>query len=86
MELDSFFPWAIQWVLEESYRLNEDFDEFMSTPNLMSNYASELVMTLPGDRMGYYETSDVSKMRSNVFEVTNDIVETLGFYPLEGSN
>lgn len=48
----------------------------------METYASELMMTLPGNRLDYYQTSDVSKMRSSIYNVTNEIVETLGFYPL----
>ena len=41
---------------------------------------------LPGDRLSYYQTSDVAKMRENVYEVMNTIDETLGFWPLKGSN
>ena len=52
----------------------------------METFASYLIMVLPGDRLSYYKTSDVTVMRENIYEVTNEIVETLGFYPLVGDN
>ena len=52
----------------------------------MRNYASQLIMTLPGDRIKYYQTSDVSKMRSEIYGVTNQIAGTLGLYPLVAEN
>ena len=49
----------------------------------MGSYAQMLMMVLPDDRLSYYQTSDVAKMRSKVYDYTNSIVETLGFYPLD---
>ena len=40
------------------------------------------VMTLPDDRLSFYDTSDVEEMRKNIYSVMNDISKTLGFYPL----
>lgn len=52
----------------------------------MENYASQLIMTLPGDRVKYYQTSDVSKMKSEIYGISNEITGTLGFYPLVTEN
>ena len=52
----------------------------------METYASYLMMVLPGDRLSYYQTSDVAKMRESIYDITNEMVETLGFFPIEGSN
>ena len=60
--------------------------EYLSTPNIMETYASYLMMVLPGDRLSYYQTSDVAKMRESIYDITNEMVETLGFFPIEGSN
>ena len=43
-------------------------------------------MTLGKNRIKYYQTSSVAKMRENVYGKTNEITEFLGFYPLKASN
>jgi len=40
-----------------------------------------LMMTLPGDRLSFYETSNVSEMRKNIGDVTDKIINALGFFP-----
>jgi len=52
----------------------------------MEKFAALLMMTLPNDRMKYYESTDVGVMRSKIFDYTNEITETLGFYPLIADN
>ena len=44
-----------------------------------------LMMVLPGDRLSYYKESDVSKMRAKIYDYTNEIATTLGYYPVSGS-
>ena len=44
------------------------------------------MMTLGKNRIKYYQTSSVAKMRENVYGKTNEITEFLGFYPLKASN
>jgi len=43
-------------------------------------------MTLPGIRTDYYESTDVAEMRKKIFDYTNEITETLGFYPIIAYN
>ena len=52
----------------------------------MENFAGLIMMVLPGDRLSYYMTTDVAKMRFNIYEVMNEIVSLGGDYPLSGGN
>mmetsp|Transcript_38324 Transcript_38324/g.50277 ORF Transcript_38324/g.50277 Transcript_38324/m.50277 type:complete len:175 (-) Transcript_38324:1750-2274(-) len=60
----------------------EFLDWLESQENILERFAAMLMMTLPGDRLSYYETSDVAKMREKVQDVTNEINDALGFYPV----
>jgi hypothetical protein len=40
------------------------------------------MMTLSGDRLSYYKTSDVAKMRKKVQSQVDFINKSLGFYPI----
>ena len=44
------------------------------------------MMTMPGDRLDFYKTSNVAKMRKNVFAYTNEIAAALGDYPVVATN
>ena len=44
-----------------------------------------LMMTMPGDRLSYYMTSDVAEMRLSVFDETEKITRELGFYPTQAN-
>lgn len=44
-----------------------------------------LMMTMPGNRLSYYETSDVAKMRISVFGETKKITDEIGFYPTQAN-
>ena len=50
----------------------------------MEEFAGLIMMVLPGDRLGYYETSNVSKMRTNIYDIMNEISSLGGDYPLIG--
>ena len=41
---------------------------------------------MPGERLEYYMTHDITKMRSKIFEKTNEITNSLGFYPVVAQN
>jgi hypothetical protein len=58
----------------------------MSQPKIMEKFAAMLMMTLPDDRMKYYESTDVGDMRAKIFDYTDEITETLGFYPVIADN
>ena len=44
------------------------------------------MMTMPGDRLDFYKTSNVAKMRKDVFAYTNEIAAALGDYPVVATN
>ena len=52
----------------------------------MEEFAGLIMMVLPGDRLGYYETSSVAKMRTSIYDVMNEISSLGGDYPLKGQN
>ena len=72
--------------MADEQKNDEKLVTWLSQDNILEQYATMLVMTLPGDRLSYYKTSDVSKMRSNIYSIMNDITLTLGFYPVKGTN
>lgn len=79
------FPFLSPY-LPEKLTNNAGFMEWLNTPNLMDEFAGMLMMVLPGDRLSYYRTADVAKMRSEIYDYTNEIVDTLGFYPVLANN
>ena len=81
MEYNQFFPWCKDYMIAE-LRFNSDFIEYISQPNILDNYAQMFMMTLPGDRLSFYRTSNVAKMRSDIFSYTNEIAAALGDYPV----
>ena len=62
MEFNQFFPYVNQY-LPDFWKENDDFIDYLSTPNIMETYASHIMMVLPGDRLSYYKTSDINVMR-----------------------
>jgi len=56
----------------------------MSQTDILDKFSAMWMMTLPGDRLSYYRTSDVAKMRESVYSVTDEIANTVGFYPVTG--
>ena len=72
MEYNELFPYAADY-LPRDLRDDDDFVDWLSEPDVLEMFATQFVMTLPGNRLSYYQTSDVAKMRSSIFAVTNDI-------------
>ena len=56
--------------------------DWVQKDKILERFAAMLMMTLPGDRISFYETSDVAKMRKSINGVTDGIVNALGFYPV----
>ena len=77
---------ALNPYLPDNLKNNEGFTSFTSQPDILNQFASMLMMTLGKNRIKYYQTSSVAKMRENVYGKTNEITEFLGFYPLKASN
>lgn len=83
MEYNELFPYLMQ-SLPWPMLANLDFMDWIeSQENVLERFAAMIMMTLPGDRLSYYETSDVAVMRERILGETNDIVSALGFYPLQ---
>ena len=83
LEYNEMFPYLADFfppVIDEY----PEFIEYLSTPDLMYQYASLIMLVIPGDRASYYQTSDVAKMRVNVFDFVDQLTLDLGFYPLKG--
>lgn len=80
MEFDQMFPFLTPY-LPETLRLNKEFVAYLEQPDTINTYASMLMMVLPGDRLSYYKESDVAQMRAKIYDVTNEIANTLGYYP-----
>ncbi len=55
--------------------------DWLSEPNMMYGFAQMLAYTLPGDRISFYQTSDMAKMRSRVVGELSDLTKTIGTYP-----
>lgn len=53
-----------------------------SDPSLLYNFADMFVMTLPAPRARYYQDSNYDVIQRNVLTYTNQVVEALGFYPI----
>ena len=68
--------------LDSPLQGNHDFVEYLSTPDILETFSSMWMMTLPGDRLSYYKTSSVAKMRENIYDIVNGITETVGFWPV----
>ena len=66
MEYNKFFPYINSYI-PEKMRENSDFMDYLSRPNILEDFAEMFVMTLPGDRISYYKTSNVEKLRHDVF-------------------
>ena len=81
MEYNQFFPYINPW-LPDKMEENSDFLDYLSRPNILEDFAEMFVMTLPGDRISYYKTSDVEKLRHDVFAHTNQLASALGDYPV----
>ena len=47
----------------------------------MYGFSAMLAYTLPGDRMKFYETSDMAKMRQSINSEVDDVTEMIGSYP-----
>lgn len=59
MEYSQMFPFLIDY-LPISIKLNKDFVSWLSQDQLMQEFAAMIMMVLPGDRLSYYQTSDVA--------------------------
>ena len=81
MEYNQMFPFMTPYLPQTMIR-NQNFVDWLSTPNIMEKFAETLMFVLPGDRISYYKTNDIAAMRKSVYDVVNEITETLGFYPL----
>ena len=51
---------------------------------MLDYFTAMLVMVLPGDRLSYYQTSNIAEMRSSIFGFTNGLVDELGYFPAVG--
>ena len=85
MEYNQMFPWMIDH-LPGSLKNNDDFVDYLSQPDILENFASMFMVMLPGDRLSYYKTSNVAKMKENIYEYMNSIDKTLGLFPMKGQN
>jgi hypothetical protein len=48
----------------------------------MYSYADMLMYTLPSPRYSYYENSDYDVIQANVLAKVNEVINSLGFYPV----
>ena len=61
------FPYLSDYLPTREQR-NDDFIKWLGeTENLMESFAALIMFVLPGDRLSYYETSNVSKMREQIY-------------------
>ena len=77
------FPYLASY-LPEKVAKHKDFVAWLDTENLMEDFTTVILMVLPGDRLNYYETSNVAKMRADIYQVMNEISSLGGDYPLKG--
>ena len=84
MEYNKMFPYMTDY-LPKDLRKDKGFKNWLKRPDIMERYASMLMMTLPGDRLSYYQTTDVAKMRESIYKYTNKITQSLGFFPIEAN-
>lgn len=85
MEYNQFFPFMTNYLPDELGD-NADFVAYLSQPKILEEFAEMFMMTLPGDRLDFYKTSDVAKMRKNIYAYTNEIAAALGEYPVTAKN
>ena len=62
-----------------------EFMDWLREPTTAFSFSSILVMTLPSPRYLYYEEQSFDVIQNNVLQVTNEISDKLGFYPLNTS-
>ena len=82
MEFNNFLPFVVDFF-PDYLKENKDFISYLSAENVLEQYASLIMMTLPEPRTDYYSSSDFTKIRSGVLGQTNKIVQALGLYPIE---
>lgn len=85
MEYNQLFPYLNRY-LPTTLSTNSGFTQWLSQPEILEKFAALLIMTLPGIRTDYYESTDVAEMRKKIFDYTNEITKTLGFYPIIAYN
>lgn len=85
MEYNEFFPWVNTYLPNKLTR-NSGFIEWLSEPKRNEQFAAQLMYILPGDRVSYYQHSEVATMRKGIYDKTNEITKSMGFYPLICSN
>jgi hypothetical protein len=67
------------------YSNPEYFDLFMSFLDTFTSndFADQLVMTLPGDRIDFYKNPNYEELQKNIIKYVNTVQDKLGFYPVE---
>ena len=77
------FPYLTDHLPDE-LRAVSGFTDWLGAEKRMEEFAMLIMMVLPGDRLSYYETSDVAKMRLHIYQIMNEITALGGDYPLSG--
>ena len=60
------FPYLVPYI-DQVLRENTEFIEWLSTDKRMEQFSNLIMFLLPGDRLKYYETSNVAEMRLEIY-------------------
>lgn len=78
MEYNTLLDWVMPFITPAP---PEDFKTYVAdNPTLLEQYADLLMWNLPLPRYKWYQPSNFQKLREDVTEQTNQVVENLGYY------
>ena len=82
MEYNRLFPYILNYVDEDAdiWTSREDFMSYLNTPDILEQYAQQLMVTLPKPRMDYYQSSDYKVIKANVLGYISSIIQAIGLY------
>ena len=83
MEYNVFAAYS-QNHLPSHWKKNHDFVQYYADEtNELFAYADMFMQTLPSPRYSYYQSSDFDTIVRNVETYSNEIVDALGYFPIE---